>query len=188
MKKIVILLLASALAVSALAACGGGDGETSGEETSVVSAAESGAETSVVSESVSSGESAAANEVDFSALAEKLAADFVTQERRLVSGDDVFQETGISPDSYTGFLWLADLSGLSSEKAVVFLAKDEAAAEDIKTRLDTVLQSETAQMKDYNAENYAMLQKAAAGREGLYVYLIISPNVDKLAETVTGAF
>lgn len=178
MKKVIVMLLAGALAISAFAAC-------TGEETPSASKDDSSA---VVSNDASTVASEEAKTVDMNAVLEQIKADFKAEEKREISADDIYQETGIDPETYTSHFWLTEISGLSSEKAVMFMAKDENAASAIKQKLDIVLQSETAQMKDYNADNYAMLQKAVVEQKGLYVYLLVSPNVDKFVATVNSAF
>ncbi len=175
MKKFVIMMLATALAVGTLAACTG----TTDPEDSNASTEASGVVSTEVSENKS---------IDMDALFEDLKKDFVATELRNLDGASIETDTGINSASYAGFYWLTEISGLSSEKAIMFLAKDEQSATTIKNKLQTVLESETAQMKDYNAANYEMLQKAVLEQKGLYVYLLISPNVDKLAATVNNAF
>lgn len=169
MKKIIIMLLAAALAVGTLTACTGGETTDNSADASVEASAE-------------------AKTPDMNAILEALKADFSATEKRERSEDEILMETGIEPSSYSGFFWLAEMSGLSSEKAVMYMAKDEASAGAIKLKLEAVLQSELAQMKDYNADNYAMLNKAVIEQKGVYVYFIVSPNVDKLAATVKAAF
>lgn len=175
MKKTMIMLLASAIAVASLTACGGDGDESSAPESSVAE----------VSAEASTEESKA--DADMAALLETLKGHFTTEDVRELSADDIFNDTGIATDSYTEYFWLAEISGLSSEKAVVYHAKDEATADSIKEKLNTVLQSELAQMKDYNADNYAMLQNAVLKQEGLYIYLLVSPNVNALQEAVSSA-
>ncbi len=185
MKKFAIMLLTAALAISTFTACadvgGGSESKESSSPSGTESAVSSGTESAVSSASAAEG-------VDLDALLATVKESFAVSEQRNIPSDEIYQETGIEEGSYTGCFWLSDMSGLTSEKAVVFAAKDEAAAANIKSKLDTVLQSETAQMKDYNADNYAMLQKAVCEQKGLYVYLLVSPNVDKFAEAVNAAF
>lgn len=175
MKKAMIMLLASAIAVASLTACGG-----DGDESSVP-------ESSVQESSVQESAELSKDAVDLTALLAQVKAQFSTEDVRELAEDDIFNDTGIATDSYTEYFWLAEISGLSSEKAVVYHAKDEATANGIKEKLNTVLQSELAQMKDYNADNYAMLQNAVLEQKGLYVYLIVSPNVNALQEAVSSA-
>lgn len=176
MKKAMIMLLASAIAVASLTACGGNGGDES-------SVPESSVQESSVQESAEPSKA----EADMAALLGTVKAGFSTQDVRELAAEDIFNDTGIATDSYSEYFWLSEISGLSSEKAVVYHAKDEATATDIEAKLNTVLQSELAQMKDYNADNYAMLQKAVLQRKGLYVYLLVSPNVDALQEAVSSA-
>lgn len=175
MKKTMIMLLASAIAVASLTACGG-----DGDESSVP-------ESSVQESSVQESAEPSKADTDLAALLAEVKAQFSTEDVRELAADDIFNDTGIATDSYTEYFWLAEISGLSSEKAVLYHAKDEETAADIQAKLNTVLQSELAQMKDYNADNYAMLQKAVLKQEGLYVYLLVSPNVNALQEAVSSA-
>lgn len=172
MKKLMIMLLAGALAIGTLTAC------TSGEQTDP---SKDDAGTSVEA-------STEAKTPDMEGLLAALKGKFQATELRERSEDEILMETGIDPSRFVGFFWLAETSGLSSEKAVMYMAKNEDDAAVLKTKLDAVLQSELAQMKDYNADNYAMLSKAVIAQKGVYVYLLVSPNVEEFEKLVNAEF
>ena len=186
MKKILTVIIAGIFVLAAFTACRTSpEGEISGDsavesEVSEETGAEISTETST--------ETSADAKPDLTALSKQFEEKFKAADRRLLAEDEIYQDTGIDPAGCDSFFWLAEVSGLSSEKAVVFMAKDEAGAQEIKTKLNTVLESELAQQKDYNADNYAMLQKAVLDVKGVYVYLLVSPNVDEFKKIADSAF
>lgn len=177
MKKFAVLMIAGALALSSLAACGGNEGDTQSKVNSEAS--------KVVSTEASVEESKAA--LDLDALSASLKTKLVATETLDKSADDLYNDTGIADTTYAEYFWFGEMSGLSSETVALFKANTEADASTIKGFLEGYVQSATNQMKDYNADNYDMLTKSVIKTSGLYVYMVISPNVDTIDGAIAAA-
>jgi len=167
MKKLVTMLLIGAMALSAVAC------------TPVPNDDESSAP-------VASGSSQAQQEVDLATLATQLKGKAVATEFLDNSADNILNDTGISADMYSEFVWFSEQSGLSSEMVAIFKAAD-GKAEEVKTKLQAHLQFVLNTTKEYDANNYAMAQAAVLETKGAYVYLVISPNVDDIAKAIRDA-
>ena len=66
------------------------------------------------------------------------------------------------------------------EEIVLVKAKDDAAADSIKTSLENRKQAKYNENKNYNPEQAEMIQKCSVERSGLYVSMILSPNAEKI--------
>lgn len=161
MKKFFVLVLAFVCALTAFSACG--DKEDSGTDSSV------------------SIERKTVTELKDVVAAEMVSASFA------MTDDMVYDDSGIDPATFKEGFWLCDADMLSAEVVAVYMANSESDAENIRTLLSNKLASLTSQYKNYNADNYAMAQKAVVGGNGLYAYMIISPNVSELNKLVKGA-
>lgn len=177
MKKFAVLMIACALALSSFAACGGNEGDTQSKNESEAS--------KVISTEASTEESKAP--LNLSALSADLKTKLVATETLDKSSEDLFNDTGIADSTYENYFWFSEMSGLSSETVALFEAKTEADVATIKGFLDGYVQSVKNQMKDYNADNYDMATKAVIKTSGLYVYMVISPNVDTIDGAIASA-
>ncbi len=159
MKKIFMLLLCALMALCCMASC---NGDT---------ATESSADPVVV---------------DVNALKDSIKGLTAATDTTVRSADDVYNDTGINPETYTEGFWLID-STITVETVAFFNAKDEAAATEIKGFMDKYVKSVLNQQNNYNEDNYYMAEKAKVGVSGNYVYLIMSPNVDSIYSAVSSA-
>ncbi|MBQ3081102.1 MAG: DUF4358 domain-containing protein [Clostridia bacterium] len=173
MKKFAVLMIACALALSSFAACGGNEGDTQSKNESEASKV------------ISTEDSKAP--LNLSALSADLKTKLVATETLDKSSEDLFNDTGIADSTYENYFWFSEMSGLSSETVALFEAKTEADVATIKGFLDGYVQSVKNQMKDYNADNYDMATKAVIKTSGLYVYMVISPNVDTIDGAIASA-
>ena len=71
--------------------------------------------------------------------------------------------------------------GLITDEVWLIEAKDEAALEQLKTLAETRLQMKAEESITYSPEQYEVVQKAKILTNGLYMALIVSPDVDVLA-------
>ena len=177
MKKLVTLMIVGALALSSFAACGGNEGDNQSKVDSEASKVES--------TEVSTEESKAA--IDLSALAAELKTKTVATETLDKSSTDLYNDTGIADTTYASYFWFSEISGLSSETVAMFEAKSDADLATIKGFLEGYLQSVKNTMKDYNADNYDMANKAVIKTSGLYAYMVISPNVTDIDAAIADA-
>lgn len=77
--------------------------------------------------------------------------------------------------------------GLITDEVWLIEAKDTEALERLKSLAETRLQMKGEESITYSPEQYAVVQKARILTEGLYMALIVSPDVDELAELVLAA-
>ena len=99
---------------------------------------------------------------------------------------------------YTGMLFGTDMSlvaesaafmitrTVSSEEAVLLKAADTSAKDALKEQLQSHLNSYLEQTKNYDPDGYAMASKCEVKTDGLYVWLILSPERDALEEIFSG--
>ena len=87
---------------------------------------------------------------------------------------------GISSASVEDFAGGVNNSGVNMEEIVLVKAKDDAAADSIKTSLENRKQAKYNENKNYNPEQAEMIQKCSVERSGLYVSMILSPNAEKI--------
>lgn len=72
--------------------------------------------------------------------------------------------------------------GLITDEVWLIEAKDEAALERLKALAENRLQMKGEESITYSPEQYEVVQKAQVLTNGLYMALIVSPDVDALAE------
>lgn len=72
--------------------------------------------------------------------------------------------------------------GLITDEVWLIEAKDEAALERLKTLAESRLQMKGEESITYSPEQYEVVQKAQVLTNGLYMALIVSPDVEALAE------
>ena len=87
---------------------------------------------------------------------------------------------GITDEMAAEYAGCINASGVEQEEVVLVKAVDDAAATQIKEKLDTRYQSKLNQNKNYNAEQAAMIEKCSVDQDGLYVSMIISDNADTI--------
>ena len=180
MKRFALMMLVGAIALSSLASCSVNTTETSKDtsdkvdETSAVTSTEISTDKN---ESKTESKDEAINLIDLAAeIKGKLKATATLDKPT----DELYNDTGIVDTTFNNYVWFSEMSGLSSEMVAIFDAKSEADLGTIKGFLEGYVQSVVNQMKDYNADNYDMATKAVIKTSGLYIYLVISPNVTEI--------
>ena len=94
---------------------------------------------------------------------------------------------GITADQMEEFAGGVNNSGVNQEEIVLIKAKDADSASDIETKLSNRLESKLNETKNYNPEQYAIVEKASVNTSGLYVSLIISENRDGITKIYNDA-
>ena len=94
------------------------------------------------------------------------------------SGLDRFY--GISAEDVAEFAGGINNTGVIQEEIVLIRATDADAAARIAEKLTNRLNSKLNETKNYNPEQYAIIEKCGVETNGNYVSLIISENADKL--------
>lgn len=78
--------------------------------------------------------------------------------------------------------------GLRADELWVIEAKDEAAMENLKKMANSRIEAKLDETESYVPDQYVIVQKAAVITNGLYLSLIISPDVDTMKTAVEAAF
>lgn len=184
MKRILLLLLAAALLLTATACAGEEKTETEPQpqETEAVQATQAteaaGAAETVVTEP---SETTVDNGVDLQALYEMLAADM--PEMILLDETMMLNFYGIEPGDYVQAAVATCADGLRTDELWLIQAVDEDALARLKDLAQTRLRMKGEESITYSPEQYAVVEKAQILTDGLYLAVIVSPDVDALAQT-----
>ena len=87
---------------------------------------------------------------------------------------------GIASEDVAEFAACVKSDGIDQEEIILIKATDDAAAGRVKEKLDTRYEAKLAQNKDYNPEQYAIIEKCSVDQDGLYVSMIVSPNAETI--------
>lgn len=184
MKRIFVLLLAAALLLTATACAGEQKTETEPkpQETEAVHTTEATeAADTVETLETESTEATADNGVDLQALYEILAADM--PEMILLDENMMLNFYGIEPGDYVQAAVATCADGLRTDELWLIQAVDEDALARLKDLAQTRLRMKGEESITYSPEQYAVVEKAQILTDGLYLAVIVSPDVDSLAET-----
>ena len=80
------------------------------------------------------------------------------------------------------------VSGINCDEIILFEAVDSAAAGRLKTILDNRYQAKLNEMRDYIAEQYAIIESCSVAQNGNYVAMIVSPDAANLVEIYNNSF
>ena len=164
MKKTIALLLLSALVIGVFTACAGGGNPASSSEVPVLNCT-------------------------FPQLAEELKGLMVLENVFEKGATDVDTDAGIDPDFFEEGFWICDITIYSAEMVAFYAAKDAAKAAEIKTKLESKLQSLRSQYENYPPpENKTMTENGVIEVKGTYVYMVISPNADTILNAIKAHF
>ncbi|MBE6922544.1 MAG: DUF4358 domain-containing protein [Ruminococcaceae bacterium] len=94
---------------------------------------------------------------------------------------------GISAEDCTQVVAAICADGLITDEVWLIEAKDEASLATLKSLAESRLKAKGEESITYSPEQYAVVQKAQIICDGLYMALIVSPDVDTLAEIFNGA-
>ena len=78
--------------------------------------------------------------------------------------------------------------GMRSDEVWLIEAKDQAALENLRTLAQTRIQSKLDETVTYAPDQYVIVEKAQILENGLYLALLISPDVDALKAGFEAAF
>lgn len=90
----------------------------------------------------------------------------------------------ITKSMYTEGFILIPTESAGVETIAFFKAAGSENAKLISDALDTYIKSTQTVQKDYNAENYTVSLNAKTYTEGEYVYLVMSPNQDRIVKLI----
>lgn len=170
MKRMIAFLLAVLMLLS-LAACAG---TTEEEETTGTA---SGTVTEATDASTEP-EGPADLQALYDTLAEKMPEMIQMDETTMLNF------CGIAAEDCTQVAAAICADGLRTDEVWLIEAVDEAALARLKTLAETRLEMKGEESITYSPEQYAVVQKAQLITNGLYLALIVSPDVDTLAQIV----
>lgn len=111
---------------------------------------------------------------------ESLKADYnITDMVEFKSVDDL-SRYGIKTEDVKEFAGGVNKSGVDQEEIVMILATDADAAQRISEALNNRLESKKNETKNYNPEQYAIMEDCAVDIDNNYVSLFISENADAM--------
>lgn len=87
---------------------------------------------------------------------------------------------GIKAEDVKEFAGGINNSGVNMEEIVMILATDDDAAQRIATSLNNRRDSKLNETKNYNPEQYKIVEKSSVDTDGKYVSLFISENSDAM--------
>lgn len=123
--------------------------------------------------------------VDLMALYDSCTANMT--EMMPIEGDDRLGFMGIEEEDclqvYTAFA--AD--GLLTDEIWLIEAKDAEAMEKLSQLAQNRMKAKAEETVSYSPEQYAVVEKGVVLQEGLYLALLVSPNVDALKAEVEAA-
>ncbi len=94
---------------------------------------------------------------------------------------------GITADMIADYAGGIDSSGVGQDEIVIIKADSEEQVETIKEKLQVRYDSKLSQNENYNAEEAEKIRNCSVESSGLYVYMIISNDVDQITQIVTDA-
>ncbi len=103
------------------------------------------------------------------------------------SVSDLDRFYGIAAEDIGDFAGGINNSGVNQEEIVLVKASSSDAAERIKTALTNRYNSKLNETKNYNPEQYAIIEKCSVETNDLYVSLIISEKASAMREILNKA-
>lgn len=163
MKRLIVLLLAAVMLLS-LGACG--------------------TKTPVETQAPAA-EQAAKEPADMEKIYESIAA----QMPEMIQMDEttMLNFCGIQTDDCVQVVAAICADGLITDEIWLIEAKDAESLEKLKALAENRLQMKGEESITYSPEQYAVVQKAKILTDGMYMALIVSPDVDALAEIFLNA-
>ena len=145
--------------------------------------AEQGKETAPVPETTQATDAPAAADLQalYEMLAEKMPEMIVLDETMMLDF------CGISPEDCTEAVVATCADGLRTDEVWLIQAADEDALGRLKEMAETRLRMKGEESITYSPEQYAVVEKAELVDLGLYLILIVSPDVDELTEIAVSA-
>lgn len=111
---------------------------------------------------------------------EQLKTDYkVTDMVEFKSADDL-SRYGIKAEDVEEYAGGINKSGVNQEEIVLIKATDPDAASRVETSLNNRLESKKNETKNYNPEQYAIMEDCTVDVDGNYVSLIISENAEAM--------
>ena len=102
--------------------------------------------------------------------------------------DTMMNFLGISTEDCAQYMVAICAEGMRSDEVWLIEAKDEAALENLRQLAQTRIESKLEETVTYAPDQYVVVEKAELLVNGLYLALLISPNVNELKAGFEAAF
>ncbi len=112
----------------------------------------------------------------------------IMPEMNTLDNDTMLNFLGIDAAQHPQAIAALCTDGMRTDEIWLIEAKDEAARKELEELAANRLQAKGDESVTYSPEQYAIVQKAQVLVEGNYIALLVSPEVDALAEAFTEAF
>ena len=102
--------------------------------------------------------------------------------------DTMMNFLGISTEDCAQYMVAICAEGMRSDEVWLIEAKDEASLENLRQLAQTRIESKLEETVTYAPDQYVVVEKAELLVNGLYLALLISPNVNELKAGFEAAF
>lgn len=107
----------------------------------------------------------------------------------MIEGDAAYISNyyGIALDDVEEYIVAEAEEPTLATTVIVIKAKDKDAVDRLAASLKTVISQKAAEMQDYIPEQYKIVADSKVKTEGVYLYLVISEQVDKIESVIRSA-
>ncbi len=123
---------------------------------------------------------AESKEIDLAALRDKMISEVPIQDAMNLKTERLESLYGIEEKDVKQQACFITMGGTFPDEVLMIEAPDSDAAKRVEEKLQSRLSQVMTQSKNYDAENYALLQKCAVKKSGNYVTLFISAKYAEL--------
>lgn len=123
--------------------------------------------------------------VDLNAVYESFGSSL--PEMWVLDADMMLNMFGIKEEDCTQVITSIVSTGLNVDEIWLIEAKDAAALEQLKALAESRMKAKADETVDYLPDQYVFVEKGVILTEGLYLALIVSPDVDNLKATFEAA-
>lgn len=131
---------------------------------------------------------APAADVDVNAVYDKISSSVTLPAETVeLTANDLLDYYGIAPESVASCVAVQDACGYKDE-IVIIKAVDESAADAIHSMLQEHIAYQSESMRDYDAEQYAVLGSSKVVKHGCYTAMFISSEQDEMNDIFNSFF
>lgn len=105
----------------------------------------------------------------------------------LLDADTTLDLTGVQAENCKQCVVYICADGLRTDEIWLIEAADDAAMAGLRSLVDARLEAKAAESKTYSPEQYAIVQAAQTFYYGQYLALLVSPEVETLADNFSAA-
>lgn len=125
---------------------------------------------------------AKALDVDVEQLLSDMATKVGWKDMMTMSSKHLKNLYGIAEADVVKFSGVMKNDGITADEILLIKAENETKADALKEKLQARLKNKANEAKDYLPEQYAVIEKAEIKQKGLYLALLVSPDVDALSK------